>query len=88
MRVLSIVALLLSVFLLLSTITTLITEQFPVIGMMKAIGAQGGQVMRNYLLSVAIYGVIGTTLGLGLGIVVATRLSASSAICSPSILAR
>jgi putative ABC transport system permease protein len=68
MRALSIVALLLSVFLLLSTITTLINEQVPIIGVMKTIGAQGGQVMRSYLLSVAIYGVIGTALGLALGL--------------------
>ena len=68
MRALSIVALLLSVFLLLSTITTLINEQVPIIGVMKTIGAQGGQVMRSYLLSVAIYGVIGTALGLALGV--------------------
>ncbi|HEY7094337.1 MAG TPA: FtsX-like permease family protein [Ktedonobacterales bacterium] len=68
MRALSIVALLLSVFLLMSTITTLINEQVPIIGVMKTIGAQGGQVMRSYLLSVAIYGVIGTALGLALGL--------------------
>jgi putative ABC transport system permease protein len=67
MQVLSIIALLLSIFLLLSTITTLITEQLQVIGTMKAIGARRGQVMRNYLTSVVIYGVIGTILGLGLG---------------------
>src|SRR5262249_18118309 len=70
MQVLSIIALLLSIFLLLSTITTLITEQIRVIGTMKAIGASRGQVMRNYLTSVALYGVIGTVLGLGLGILV------------------
>jgi putative ABC transport system permease protein len=68
MRVLSIVALLLSVFLLLSTIMTMVTEQIPVIGTMKAIGASSGQVVRNYLLSVALYGLIGTAVGLGLGI--------------------
>jgi putative ABC transport system permease protein len=68
MRALSVVALLLSVFLLLSTITTLINEQVPIIGVMKTIGAQGGQVMRSYLFTVAIYGVIGTALGLALGV--------------------
>lgn len=68
MRALSIVALLLSVFLLLSTITTLINEQIPIIGVMKTIGAQGGQIMRSYLLSVALYGLIGTALGLALGV--------------------
>ena len=68
MRVLSVVALLLTVFLLLSTVTTLITEQVPVIGTMKAIGARTGQVLRNYLTGVALYGVLGTAVGLVLGV--------------------
>ncbi len=68
MRVLSIVAILLSVFLLLSTVTTLVAEQLPVIGMMKAVGATSGQVLRNYLTLIVIYGVLGTALGIGLGI--------------------
>lgn len=68
MQVLSGVALLLTVFLLLSTVTTLVTEQVPVIGTMKAIGARTGQVLRNYLTGVALYGVFGTALGLVLGV--------------------
>jgi putative ABC transport system permease protein len=68
MQALSVIALLLSLFLLLSTITTLITEQLQVIGTMKAIGAGRRQIMRSYLTSVTIYGVIGTAIGLGLGI--------------------
>jgi putative ABC transport system permease protein len=68
MQALSIVALLLSIFLLLSTITTLVAEQVPIIGTMKAIGAARGKIIRNYLTSVAIYGVIGTVLGLVLGL--------------------
>jgi len=68
MRVLSGVALLLTVFLLLSTVTTLVTEQVPVIGTMKAIGARTGQVLRSYLTGVALYGVLGTALGLILGV--------------------
>jgi len=68
MQVLSLIALLLSVFLLLSTITTLLAEQVPIIGTMKAIGASRAQVIRNYLLGVAIYGVLGTVLGFGVGL--------------------
>jgi putative ABC transport system permease protein len=68
MQALSIIALLLSVFLLLSTITTLIGEQTPTIGTMKALGASSGQIFRTYLTSVAIYGVIGTVIGMALGI--------------------
>lgn len=68
MQALSIIALLLSVFLLLSTITTLIGEQTPTIGTMKAIGASSGRVYRTYLTSVLIYGVIGTVIGMALGV--------------------
>jgi len=68
MQVLSVVALLLTVFLLLSTVTTLVTEQVPVIGTMKAIGARTSQVLRNYLTGVALYGVLGTAVGLVLGV--------------------
>ena len=64
----SIIALLLSVFLLLSTMTTLISEQTPTIGTMKAIGASSGQIFRTYLTTVAIYGVIGTVTGMALGV--------------------
>lgn len=68
MRVLSIIAMLLSAFLLLGTITALVTEQMQVIGTMKAIGASQGQVVRHYLLLVTLYGIVGTLLGLGPGI--------------------
>jgi putative ABC transport system permease protein len=68
MQALSIIALLLSVFLLLSTITTLIGEQTPTIGTMKAVGATSSQIFRTYLTSVLIYGVIGTVIGMTLGI--------------------
>lgn len=70
MQVLSLIALLLSVFLLLSTITTLLAEQVPVIGTMKAIGASRAQVVRNYLLGVGIYAALGTALGFGLGLLI------------------
>jgi len=70
MQVLSAIALLLSIFLLLSTITTLLAEQVPIIGTMKAIGASRAQVIRNYLLGVAIYGVIGTLIGFSLGLLI------------------
>ena len=68
MQALSVVALLLTIFLLLSTVTTLVREQVPVIGTMKAIGARTGQVLRNYLTGVALYGILGTAIGLVLGV--------------------
>jgi len=68
MRVLSIIAILLSVFLLLGTVTALVAEQLQIIGTMKTIGARRGQIMRHYLSIVAIYGVVGTLIGLGFGV--------------------
>ena len=68
MRVLAIIALILTSFLIINTVTTLIAEQIKIIGAMKALGGTRQKVMRSYLLSVSIYGVIGTILGIGLGI--------------------
>ncbi|HEX6799668.1 MAG TPA: FtsX-like permease family protein [Ktedonobacterales bacterium] len=68
MRVLSLIALLLTSFLIINTVTTLVAEQTRIIGTMKAIGATRGRVMRGYLGSVAIYAVAGSALGIGLGI--------------------
>jgi len=68
LRVLSAIALLLTSFLIINTVTTLVAEQTKVIGTMKAAGATSGTVMRGYFSSVGIYGLLGTALGLALGI--------------------
>ncbi|HEY6412031.1 MAG TPA: FtsX-like permease family protein [Ktedonobacteraceae bacterium] len=69
-RVLAIIALILTSFLIMNTVTTLIAEQTKIIGTMKAIGGTRQKVIRSYLLSVGIYGIVGTALGIGLGIFV------------------
>lgn len=68
MRILSIIAILLSIFLLLGTVTALVTEQLQIIGTMKTFGAGRGKVMRHYLSIVLVYGMIGTLIGLLLGV--------------------
>ena len=68
MSVLSIIALLLAGFLIFNTISTLVAEQTRYIGMMKAIGGSRRAIVRSYLMTVGIYGVVGTALGLALGI--------------------
>lgn len=65
---LAIVGLLLTSFLMINTITTLLTEQTRVIGTMKALGGSRRQIMLSYLLSVAVYGCLGTLFGIPLGI--------------------
>ena len=68
LRMVSLIALLLTSFLIINTVTTLVAEQTKVIGIMKAVGGVQGKILRSYLVSVGIYGAIGTTLGIGLGI--------------------
>ena len=74
MNALSVVALLLTSFLILNTITTLIGEQVRVIGAMKAIGATRADVMRGYFMTIGAYAVTGTVLGIGLGILLGYEL--------------
>jgi ABC-type antimicrobial peptide transport system permease subunit len=68
MDLLSVVAIVISVILLLGTISSLITEQIKIIGTLKAIGGQRGQIMRHYLALVFCYSVIGTVIGLAVGV--------------------
>jgi ABC-type lipoprotein release transport system permease subunit len=68
-------ALLLTCLLILTTMNTMLTEQFKIIGTMKAIGARRGKIMRGYLLTVGIYALIGTALGLALGLFLCTQVA-------------
>lgn len=65
---LSIVALLLTALLIINTVSTLVTEQTRMIGTMKALGGTRCVILRSYLISVLLYGVVGTALGLALGV--------------------
>jgi putative ABC transport system permease protein len=68
-------ALLLTCLLILTTMNTMLTEQFKIIGTMKAIGATRGKIVRGYLLTVGIYALIGTALGLALGLLLTTQVA-------------
>jgi putative ABC transport system permease protein len=75
LRILAALAVIMTGILLLGTVTTLITEQTGVIGTMKAMGGTRGKVLRGYLLSVAIYGLLGTLPGLALGLYAGDQLA-------------
>ena len=68
MDVLSVIALIVAGFLIINTVTTIVGEQIAIIGTMKAIGATRGAIMRGFLLTVAVYAVLGTALGIALGL--------------------
>jgi putative ABC transport system permease protein len=68
MTVFSIIGLVIASFLVANTLAAVISEQMGEIGAMKAIGATGGKVVGLYVVAGIIYGIVGTGLGLVLGI--------------------
>lgn len=69
LTIFGIVAIVLSGMLVINTMNTVISEQIPHVGTMKAVGANTGQIIRSYLSLGLMYGAVGTVLGLVLGIV-------------------
>ena len=72
---LGVLSLFLSAFLIVNTISALVTQQFRQIAVMKAIGARDGQVFSLYLVLVAAYGVIALVLAVPLSLFGAQALS-------------
>jgi putative ABC transport system permease protein len=68
MGLMSILALILALFLVYNTINAIVSQQVDQIGIMKAIGASRGQILRLYLITVLAYG--------GLALVIAVPLGA------------
>ena len=75
-RVLALIALLSTCLLIINTMTVLITEQMRIIGTMKAIGGTRWMIIRGYLISVGVYSLVGTILGLAAGIGAGNQLAA------------
>jgi len=75
MGALGVLALFLSVFLILNTISALLTQQKRQIGMMKAIGARTGQLLGMYLTMTLLYGLLALLLAAPLSVVGARELS-------------
>jgi putative ABC transport system permease protein len=85
-RILALLAVVMSGILLLNTVTTLIAEQTAIIGTMKAIGGTRGTILRGYLCSVGLYSLLATIPGLGLGILAGAGLASSLARAIPLAL--
>jgi putative ABC transport system permease protein len=68
MTIFSIVGLVIASFLVANTLAAVISEQMGEIGAMKAIGATGDKVVRIYIVAGIIYGLVGTGIGLVLGV--------------------
>ncbi len=72
---LGMLSLFLSVFLILNTISALLTQQKRQIGIMKAIGARTGQIVGMYLAMVCIYGLLALSIAVPLSLAGSQALS-------------
>lgn len=77
LRLLAIMAVLLSSMLILNTILTLVAEQTQIMGTMKTLGGTRGTILRGYLVSVFIYSLLGTLPGIALGLVLGYPLAST-----------
>ncbi len=68
MGVFSVVGLLISGFLVANTLAAVVSEQMGEIGAMKAVGATGGRILRIYLIAGLMYGLVGSVIGLAVGV--------------------
>ena len=82
--VLGLVSLFMSAFLVINTIMALLAQQVRQIGVMKAVGAQAGQMIGMYLSMVLVYGALSLLIALPLGAIAALALVDYSTACSSS----
>jgi putative ABC transport system permease protein len=77
--VLGALSLLLSGFLVINTVTALLTQQVRQVGIMKAIGARGPQVTAMYMTTILAFGILALFLAVPLGVVGAQALAGFTA---------
>ncbi|MEW5960246.1 MAG: FtsX-like permease family protein [Chloroflexota bacterium] len=75
LQILAVISLLMSVILVTNTMTALITQQINQIGMIKAIGGSTGMILKIYLATVLIYGLLAFVISLPLGALTAFSLT-------------
>ncbi len=68
------IALVVGSFIILNTFTMLVAQRTRELALLRAVGATRGQVTRSVLLEAAVVGVVGSTVGLGLGVLLSGAL--------------
>lgn len=76
LAVLGVLSLLLGTFLLVNTVSSILTQQVRQIGIMKAIGGRRDQILRMYLTLVAAYGVLALCVAVPIGAFAASLVTA------------
>ncbi len=69
LQALSLLALVVGIFLIYNTVTFSVVQRRPVIGVLRALGATRGQIFALILSEAILLGVVGTVLGLALGVI-------------------
>jgi len=80
MGLLGILSLFLSIFLVVNTVSALLTQQKRQIGVMKAVGGSTLQILGMYLVMVLAYGALALLIAIPLGVVGARELSSALAV--------
>lgn len=75
LTMLGVLSLLLGTFLLVNTVSAILTQQIRQIGIMKAIGARRDQILRMYLALVSVYGVLSLVVAAPLGALAASMVT-------------
>ena len=75
-RLLTVLTLLLVAMMIFSLVTTFLSEQFKMIGTMKALGGTRLPIAGSYLLTITIYSLSGTMSGIGIGLIAGYQLAA------------
>jgi len=75
LAVLGVLSLLLGTFLLVNTISAILTQQVRQVGIMKSIGARNGQILRMYLSLVGAYGILALLVAAPLGALAASMVT-------------
>src|SRR5699024_8763334 len=70
------IALFVGSFLIINTFSILVAQRGRELALLRAIGAGRGQVVRSVLLEALVVGLIGSTLGLALGVLLAMGITA------------
>ncbi len=83
LRILAILAVIISGLLILNTVATLVAEQTAIIGTMKAIGGSRNAIMLGYLLSVLLYSLLATLPAIAIGLLAGYQLADSLSATIP-----
>ena len=75
LAVLGVLSLFMSIFLLINTVSAILTQQVRQVGIMKTLGARRAQILRMYLTLVGIYGILALAVAAPLGALAASAVT-------------